>query len=126
MTAREGLVYVVDDDEHVRESIEVLLELHGFTVLGFPSGEMFLDHPRAERRSCLVLDVEMPGLSGLEVLARICGDRFIVLTLVMTARATARVRDTVAQAGATLFEKPFVPTHLVSTIADGLSPGRLH
>jgi len=126
MARHDGLVYVVDDDEHVRDSIEVLLDLHGFTVIAFASGEMFLDHRRAECRSCLILDVEMPGLSGLEVLQRICGDRFIVLTLVMTGRVTARLRDSVAQAGATLIEKPFVPTHLVSTIADGLRPGRLH
>ena len=126
MIVREILIYVVDDDEHVRDSIESLLEAHGFTVLGFSSGETFLDHPRAARRSCLILDVEMPGLNGLEVLERICGDRLIAFTVLMTARPTARVRETVARAGVALLEKPFAPSHLVSTIMNGLRPGLLH
>ena len=122
---REVLIYIVDDDDAVRDSIEVLLETHGFTVLGFSSGSAFLDHPRPQRQSCLVLDVEMPGLSGLEVLRRVCGDRLIAFTLVMTARPTPIIRATVERVGATLFEKPFVANHLITAIFDGLRGSRL-
>lgn len=65
--APPGVVYVVDDDEAVRESIQWLLESLSYTVIGFDSAEAFLAQFDENLVSCLLLDVRMPGMSGLEL-----------------------------------------------------------
>jgi FixJ family two-component response regulator len=66
-TEAEPIVFVVDDDESVRRSTERLIRSAGFKVQTFASGSDFLKHPRAESPACLVLDVRMPGLSGMDL-----------------------------------------------------------
>jgi len=61
------LVYVIDDDESVRRSIKRLLKAHGFEAKTFPSADEFLCLPRAVRPSCLVLDLSLPGMSGIDL-----------------------------------------------------------
>ena len=61
------LVYVIDDDESVRRSIKRLLKAHGFEEKTFPSADEFLCLPRAVRPSCLVLDLSLPGMSGIDL-----------------------------------------------------------
>jgi FixJ family two-component response regulator len=61
------LVYVVDDDGRVRESLAALLRANGRDVRAFSSGKEFLDTPRQQAVSCLILDLRMPGMSGLEL-----------------------------------------------------------
>ena len=70
MVPRESakLIYVVDDDDAVRESLEVLIEVMGFDVVGFGSGSIFLASGVAERGDCLILDVHMTELDGFDVL----------------------------------------------------------
>lgn len=65
----EALVYVVDDDDAVRRALSRLLPSVGLEVLTFPSAQAFLDHRRLDRTACLVLDVRLPGLSGLDLQA---------------------------------------------------------
>jgi len=65
--AKSVLVSVVDDDESVRESIESLIRSVGFTVQTFPSAKEFLLNGPIEKTACLILDVRMPGMSGLEL-----------------------------------------------------------
>src|SRR5271155_5579134 len=68
------IVFVVDDDVSVRESLELLIRYEGWQPQTFCSADEFLDHPRATTASCLVLDLTLPGLSGLELQERIAGD----------------------------------------------------
>jgi FixJ family two-component response regulator len=67
MESASELVYVVDDDRRVREALSALLRANGRNVQAFNSGEQFLDTPRRNVVSCLILDLRMPGMSGLEV-----------------------------------------------------------
>src|SRR5208282_5000286 len=64
------IVFVVDDDISVRESLEALIRLEGLEVQTFSSAQEFLAHPRTSAPSCLVLDVSLPGLNGLELQKR--------------------------------------------------------
>jgi FixJ family two-component response regulator len=68
------IVFVVDDDVSVRESLEALIASEGFAVKVFDSAQVFLSHPRDAVPSCLVLDVNLPGLNGLELQERIAQD----------------------------------------------------
>ncbi len=61
------IVFVVDDDISVRESLELLIRNEGWRAKTFASAQGFLDYPRAGVSSCLVLDVSLPGLDGLEL-----------------------------------------------------------
>src|ERR1700756_386860 len=67
MESAGELVYLVDDDERVREALAALLRANGRTVHSFNSGRAFLDTPRQKAVACLILDMRMPGLSGLDV-----------------------------------------------------------
>ena|SRR5437867_9732993 len=67
MNNARALIYVVDDDVSVREGLESLLRSAGFTVQTFSSAQEFLASARADVPSCLVLDVQLPGLSGLDL-----------------------------------------------------------
>jgi len=65
------IVFVVDDDISVRESLELLIQHEGWRAKTFASAKKFLDYPRAVVPSCLVLDVSLPGLDGLELQNRV-------------------------------------------------------
>jgi FixJ family two-component response regulator len=67
MDARDELIYVVDDDARVREALSALLRANGKRVLAFGSGQDFLDAQHDDVPACLILDMRMPGMSGLEV-----------------------------------------------------------
>lgn len=68
---RKGTVFIVDDDHSVRTSLGLLLETEGFPVRAYASGEAFLADPDAVGPGCLILDLRMPGMSGLEVQAEL-------------------------------------------------------
>jgi FixJ family two-component response regulator len=74
MESASELVYVVDDDRRVREALSALLRANGRDVHAFNSGSEFLDTPRQNAVSCLILDLRMPGMSGLEVQKLATGD----------------------------------------------------
>src|SRR5262249_24068818 len=67
MSKTSALVYVVDDDDSVRRAVGALIRLAGLTVQTFSSAHEFLAFPRPDVPSCLVLDVQLPGLSGLDL-----------------------------------------------------------
>src|SRR6202789_1061985 len=69
------IVFVVDDDPSVREALESLVSQAGWKPEVFASAQEFLDFPRTLTASCLVLDITMPGLNGLELQSLIAGDR---------------------------------------------------
>jgi FixJ family two-component response regulator len=74
-TPATPIVFVVDDDVSVRESLELLIRCEGWQPETFASAQEFLTHPRALVPSCLVLDVSLPGLNGLDLQKRIAGER---------------------------------------------------
>ncbi len=117
---RERTIYVIDDDDAVRDSIRMMLECDGFTVAEFASCVDFLRHARPDGCSCIVLDVHMPGMSGLELLDRLRRDKVMVPVVVATGRHDPSIARAVARAGAVLLQKPFRGTELIAAILQGL------
>lgn len=118
--ARQATIYVIDDDHAVRDSLRMLLEVEGFAVVDFASGAEFLRAARADGPACLLLDVNMPGMSGIELLERVRGDNPLMPVVLMTgrpSRATARAAE---RAGAALLEKPFRARELLDVIEQNL------
>jgi FixJ family two-component response regulator len=75
MPAASPIVFVVDDDVSVRESLELLIQNEGWRPESFESAQEFLDRPRVPVPSCLVLDISLPGLDGLELQKRVAAER---------------------------------------------------
>jgi FixJ family two-component response regulator len=82
MESTSELVYVVDDDSRVREALSALLRANGRDVRAFDSGREFLDTPRQKVVACLILDLRMPGMSGLEVQKLVSTDSQIPVIII--------------------------------------------
>jgi len=115
-------ILVVDDDEGVRDSVAALLASHGFAVETFASAADFLLAVSATSRGCVLLDVRLPDMTGLEVLGKL-SERGIHLPVVMiTAYGDVPLAVAAMRAGATDFlEKPYAEEDLVERIADALA-----
>src|SRR6516225_2728906 len=75
MSTAVSVVFIVDDDVSVRESLELLIQNEGWKPETFATAQEFLDRPRSHVPSCLVLDISLPGLNGLELQKRIGAER---------------------------------------------------
>jgi two-component system CheB/CheR fusion protein len=110
-------VFLVDDDDAVRDSIRALLESYGLEVHDYPSGHAFLADPAVGDRGCLILDMHMPGMTGLEVLGfmRCSARRMPVIAI--TGRVDERLIERLRTAGAcAVFEKPVDESVLLNAI----------
>ncbi|HLY55319.1 MAG TPA: response regulator [Stellaceae bacterium] len=118
MATASPTVYVVDDDDSVRESLRALLETFGLTVKEFESGADFLAHVEAGGSGCVVLDVHLPGVSGLETLIRLRSKFGDELPVVMITGQTDRgLKEQLLARGASAYiEKPFDALALVETV----------
>jgi FixJ family two-component response regulator len=111
------IVFVVDDDISVRESLEFLIKDEGWNVATFRSAEEFLDRPRDFIPSCLVLDISMPGLNGLELQKRLALERPDMPIIFLTAHGDIPKTVQAIKAGAVEFlTKPFSDGTLLSAI----------
>jgi two-component system, LuxR family, response regulator FixJ len=118
--AIRGTVYVIDDDDAVRDSIRLLLECEGFHVLDFASAADFLRRAPQGWQSCILTDIHMPGMTGLELIEEIRRRDPTVPVIAMTGRPDRAVEETVEEADGTLLVKPFRPGELVATISTAL------
>lgn len=117
----EDLVSVVDDDESVRDSTRALLRSAGYTVGTFESGELFLDSATLPQTKCLVVDLRMPGMSGLELQRRVNLFDFGVPIIFITANEDANSRRLAIEAGASeFFLKPFEADAFLTAIDTAL------
>lgn len=115
--ARQAVVYLVDDDQAVRDSLRWVIESAGFAVETYASAQAFLDAYRPERPGCLVLDVRMPGISGLNLQARLAGERSALPIIFISAHATVPDAVRAMRAGAVDFlVKPFNNQDLLDRI----------
>jgi len=94
---------IVDDDEPLREALGSVLKAAGFSIDTFASAEEFLDSPHRERIACLILDVRLPGMSGIELQRRLLDVAWFTPIIFVTAHGDASLRDLVMQAGAAGF-----------------------
>ena len=123
MTARP-IVFVVDDDVSVRESLELLIDRSGWQPKAFASAKEFLAQSRVPAPSCMVLDVALPGLSGLD-LQRLVADRTDMPIIFLTGHGDVATTVQAMKAGALEFlTKPFRPDVLVSAIREALERSR--
>jgi FixJ family two-component response regulator len=115
-------VFVVDDDESVRESLESLITCAGWKPEVFASASEFLSRPRLLSPTCLVLDVTLPGLSGLDLQNRIAGDRVDMPIIFITGNGTIPTTVRAMKAGAMEFlTKPVDGEVLLNAIRNALS-----
>ncbi len=118
------IVYVVDDDVSVRESLELLIEHAGWKPQVFASAQDFLTRPRAAVPSCLVLDVTLPGLTGLELQERLA-DRTDMPIIFITGYGDVPMSVRAMKAGAVEFlTKPFRDDVLLTAIRDAIERSR--
>jgi len=111
------IVFVVDDDISVRESLESLVLACGWEPRTFASGQAFLDSPRAEAPSCLILDVTLPDVNGLELQKRVAVDRPDMPIIFVTGHGDVPTSVQAMKAGAVEFlTKPFSDDALVEAI----------
>ena len=113
----KAIVFVVDDDVSVRESLELLIKFAGWQPETFASAEEFLARPRSLTPSCLVLDVSLPELNGLELQKLIAGDRIDMPIIFITGHGDVPMTVQAMKAGAIEFlMKPFDDEVLLSAI----------
>jgi FixJ family two-component response regulator len=117
MPASKGVVFVVDDDVSVRESVNLLIRYAGWNVELFGTAQDFLSRPKADVPSCLILEVDLPDLSGLELQQRMAGSDQDMPTVFITGHADIPKTVQAMKAGAVEFlTKPFVDTDLLHAV----------
>src|SRR5262245_62077208 len=113
-----AIVHVVDDDEAVRDSLRALLESYGFDVHSYASAQEFLVVTALIPTGCVLLDLHMPGMDGLELLDRLQARGSKLPVIVLTGRSDSVLRERVVRAGAlTLLDKPVADQILLSSLA---------
>src|SRR6202161_2273432 len=115
------LVAIVDDDESVRGTLHELLRSAGFSSRAFESAEAFLESGHQRETCCLITDIRMPGMSGLELQARLNAEHCRIPTIFITAHGDTRMRMQALRAGAVDFmAKPFDDGVLIESVRAAL------
>jgi FixJ family two-component response regulator len=117
------MVFVVDDDPAVRRALAFALDLEGFAVETFESGEALMLRDRPLAPGCLVLDERLPGASGIDTLRQLRARGVDLPALLITSHPNAPFRAAAAQAGAPILEKPLMGDTLTAAIRDLLGSG---
>ncbi len=121
MNTLDSTVFIVDDDEAVRDSLALLLSLNGFATRVFDSAEQFLATYRPEWTGCLVLDIRMQGMDGLELQRRLNAANALLPIIVVTAHGDVAMAREALKAGAVDFlEKPINDQLLIVNVSAAL------
>ena len=115
------LVAIVDDDAAVRVALEGLLRSAGLSARAFDSAETFMESGQQFQAGCLIADIRMPGMSGLELQAKLNADHCRIPIVFITAHGDAQMRMQALRAGAVEFlSKPFNDEALLETVRAAL------
>ena len=115
------VISVVDDDQSMRDAMSRLVRSLGYAVATFASAEDFLESARVEDTSCLITDVQMPGLSGVELQSRLIAEGRHMPIIGITAHPEESIRTQMLEAGAIGFlNKPFNDECLINCLATAL------
>jgi FixJ family two-component response regulator len=118
------LISVVEDDEFFRESMIKLVKLLGYTVQAFPSAADFLASRLLPETACLVTDVHMPGMTGVELHRHLVDAGYAIPTILVTAYPDEVVRDRALKDGVVCYlSKPVDDDHLERCLRSALQPG---
>jgi FixJ family two-component response regulator len=111
------MVAVVDDDEAFRAALQRLLKSAGFSVRSFASAEEFLDCGQQHETGCLITDIRMPGMSGLDLQAKLNAEHCPIPTIFITAHGDDKLRLQAMKGGAVTFlAKPFDDAILLESV----------
>jgi FixJ family two-component response regulator len=117
----ENLISIVDDDESVRRTTTLLIESFGFRAAAFESAETFLRSGHLHDTSCLIVDVQMPGMNGLQLQSHLAAEGCGIPIIFITAYESNDSRQRAMQAGAAAFlGKPFSDDQLLQVIRSAL------
>ena len=118
---RSKLVAIVDDNESVRNSLQGLMKAVGFPALAFEHAEDFLASDRKSDIACLILDIRLPGMSGLELQSKLNEERHRIPIIFITAHGDEKVRMRALRAGAVEFlTKPYDDEALLQSVRAAL------
>ena len=121
------LVAIVDDDASVRKSTTRLIRSFGYRAEAFASGEEFLSSPEASRTACLVLDVRMPEMDGLEVQRQVAARQLQIPVVFISGRASDEEERRARSAGAIDFlRKPIATATLLQVLRKVIAIGEVH
>jgi len=111
------LIAIVDDDQSVQSALQDLIESEGLSTLCFGSAEQFLDSGAQHKAGCLIADIRMPGISGIELQAKLKADRCRIPIIFITAHGDTKMRIQAMRDGAVEFlTKPFDNAVLLETV----------
>jgi two-component system response regulator FixJ len=117
-----GTIFIVDDDPSIRDALGVVFDLEGFAVLAFANGDDFLDAIKTDAPTCVLLDVHMPGRSGLDVLKAMDVTNFPAPVFVISGQGDIPMAVNAIKLGAVDFiEKPFDADTVVTRVRDALA-----
>jgi FixJ family two-component response regulator len=115
-------VAIVDDDELIREALHGLMKEAGFSAQAFASAEEFLNSGKQEHTVCLIADIRMPGMSGLELQSRLNNGHYRIPIIFITGQGDEKMRMQALRAGAVEFlTKPFDDEVLLDSIRAALN-----
>lgn len=118
-------VHVIDDDPAMRDSLSLLFAAEGYEVLSYESARNFLDTPSLAKSGCVITDVRMPDMSGIELLAAMKERRIPMPVIVVTAHADIPLAIEAMKRGAVdFFEKPFDKDNLIVSVRDAMLLGK--
>lgn len=120
--ANRSIVAVVVDDPAVRNPLKFSLELEGFAVRAYAAGADLLGATDLAGYACLIVDQNMPGMSGLDVVAALRDRHVSVPAMLITSQPNVGVRSRAARAGISIVEKPFLGDALIESIQRAVAP----
>ena len=124
MGETDQIVYIVDDDQHYRESMRKLVVSMGYTVEAFPSAADFLASRFLPETTCLIADVHMPGMTGVELHRHLVDAGYAIPTILVTAYPDEVVRDRALKDGIVCYlDKPVDDDYLEQCLRLALQPG---
>jgi FixJ family two-component response regulator len=122
---KTGIIAIVDDDEPLREALGSVMKAAGFATNTFATAEEFLESTTQQETACLILDVRLPGMSGIELQQRLADADSTVPIIFVTAHGDASLRDLVMKSGAAGFlNKPVRSDALLREIQAALAKNR--
>lgn len=122
--ANDATIFILDDDDAVRDSLTMLIESAGYKAEAFASCREFLARPSLPSHACLLLDVHMPEMSGLQLQDEMARRDLKLPVIVMTGQADVPIAVRAMKAGARDFiEKPFSDEVILDSIRNALAPG---
>ncbi|MEW5688376.1 MAG: response regulator [Pseudomonadota bacterium] len=122
MSASEPLISIVEDDESLRLAVVGLVRSLGYRTLAYGSAEDFLAAEEARTSNCVVTDIQMPGISGIELKQKLVADGVAMPVIMVTARTEPAVHERAMASGAfCLLRKPFTADALIACLDRALA-----